>query len=148
MTKNETLYRQLLGVFPDLVSWAKEAWNNDDVEFAVKFKSGGMMDLNLDLLNWEESSMRIALSHYYKHESGDMIPDPDMEVEVNTADEAARALSFQNIYLYQNVDEPGINADKLQRDLDSFLGDWLNNIRAMEYELEPEQNQEIEPEMK
>lgn len=40
------------------------------------------MDLNCDVLEVGQDYRRIALSHYWKHDSGDMIPDPDMEIAV------------------------------------------------------------------
>ena len=45
---------------------------------AKKSQVSGFMDLNLDRLSRDGSVTVIALSHYYKHPSGDMIPDPDM----------------------------------------------------------------------
>ncbi len=44
----------------------------------AKSKVSGYMDLNLDLLEQTSDKSIIALSHYYKHPSGDMIADPDM----------------------------------------------------------------------
>lgn len=147
MTTKEKNYEKLIGIFPDLENWSRDTWTNEG-EFAVKFSSGGgaMMDLNLDLLNWEESSMRIALSHYYRHSSGDMIPDPDMEVEVNLAEKTASALTYQDMFGYQSVEHDEVNSEMLGMQLDSFLGDWLNNIQAMDYELvqEPEMNHEMD----
>ncbi len=58
------------------------------------------MDLNLDLLEQTSDNTIIALSHYYKHPSGDMIADPDMTIRVNLPDKTAEALTYQDIYRY------------------------------------------------
>jgi len=41
------------------------------------------LDLNLDILQRQPDRILIALSHYWKHGSGDMIADPDMEIAVH-----------------------------------------------------------------
>ena len=61
------------------------------------------MDFNLDILQRKGDVLRIAISHYYKHPSGDMIADPDMEVRVNRKTETAEALTYQDTYGYQEV---------------------------------------------
>ncbi len=63
----------------------------------AKSSVSGYMDLNLDLLEQTSDNTIIALSHYYKHPSGDMIPDPDMTIRVNLSDQTAEALTYQDI---------------------------------------------------
>ena len=61
------------------------------------------MNFNLDILQRKGDALRIAISHYYKHPSGDIIPDPDMEILVNRKTETAEALTCQDTYGYQEV---------------------------------------------
>lgn len=95
-----------------------------------KLKSAGFMDLNIDVLERDENFLTIALSHYYLHDSGDLIPDPDMEVRISLTDETAFATSFQDLYNYTSIYEANqvINVKKAS-DLNSFLLYWLNNIK-------------------
>jgi hypothetical protein len=98
----------------------------------MKFKSPGLMDLNVDnLLN-----NRIAIAHN-GIQNGDVMADPDVEVEINAEKQEAEALSFQNDYLgiYQTVYEDEKCNNKLKRDIAVFLDDWLSNIINCEYEL-------------
>lgn len=96
----------------------------------AKFVSDyGLMDLSVDKL----ADNIIALSHYYTS-NGDLVPDPDMEVEIDFKNKKARALSFQNAYMYQEA----IN-EKIQQELNDFLIQWLSNIKASNYQLQEEE---------
>ncbi len=113
------IFHKLLDVVPDLLT----------IEEGGKSKVEGYMDLGLDILFRSPEKLVIALSHYYKHPSGDMIADPDMEVAVFPDLEYAEALTYQDSYGYQSVlqGEGTVNA-KLQQYLNSFLSNWLNNL--------------------
>jgi uncharacterized protein YqiB (DUF1249 family) len=82
------------------------------------------------VLSRSDSKIVIALSHYYKHPSGDMIADPDMEIAVYPKRQLAEALSYQDAYIYRVVYSP----DRMQvdvrskKDLNDFLNTWLNNL--------------------
>lgn len=68
------------------------------------------MDLNLDVLYKEGDALVVALSHYYKHPSGDMCADLDMQIRLFPELKMAEALTFQQAIppLYQEVyPEPG-----------------------------------------
>lgn len=86
------------------------------------------MDLGFDLLSKEDDSVTFALSHYYKHHSGDMIPDPDMVIHVNTKDKAVDPISYQDIYLYQNVYMENQRNIELEVELRVFLNIWVINL--------------------
>ena len=88
----------------------------------------GYMDLNLDVLSREQDKLVIALSHYYKHPSGDMIPDPDMTMEVHLVNETVEALTYQDIYFYNDVYANGSKDMKTSVDLNRFLSTWLTNL--------------------
>jgi hypothetical protein len=86
----------------------------------MKFKSSGLMDLNVDnLLN-----DMIALAHN-GIQNGDVMADPDVQVHIYPETKSAEALSFQNDYLgiYQTVYEDEKCNAKLKKDLNIFLDD-------------------------
>lgn len=98
----------------------------------MKFKSDGLMDLNVDKL----SASIIALAHN-GIQNGDVMADPDVEVKINNEKEECEALSFQNDYMgiYQEVYDEGKCDTKLKKELNIFLDDWLSNIIDSGYEL-------------
>ena len=113
------IFHKLLDVIPDLRT----------IEEAGRSKSEGYMDLGLDVLYRSPERLVIALSHYYRHPSGDMIPDPDMEIEVFLHRERAQALTYQDAFGYQSVDNIEGQRDKAhQRELNRFLSQWLTNL--------------------
>jgi uncharacterized protein YqiB (DUF1249 family) len=106
----------------------------------LKFKSDGLMDLNVDRL----APDRIALAHN-GIQNGDVMSDPDVEVRIYPDQKAAEALTFQNDYLgiYQQVyPEPGKFYPKLKKDLNVFLDDWLCNMIEAKYELAEKESEE------
>jgi hypothetical protein len=98
----------------------------------MKFKSSGLMDLNVDKL----SASIIALAHN-GIQNGDVMADPDVEVKINNEKEECEALSFQNDYMgiYQEVYDGEKCNTKLKKELNIFLDDWLSNIINSGYEL-------------
>ena len=55
----------------------------------------------------------LALSHYYKHPSDDLNPDPDMTLQVLRDAQTAEAFTYQDIY----------HDDVVYPDSDSFEGE-------------------------
>ena len=118
---HQAIYSKLLKVCPDLHT----------IESHRKSVVGGaIMDLSLDVLSHSDSKIVIALSHYYKHPSGDMIADPDMEVAVYPKQQIAEALSYQDSYIYRTVySQDRMQVDtKAKQDLNNFLYIWLTNL--------------------
>jgi uncharacterized protein YqiB (DUF1249 family) len=85
-----------------------------------------MMDLNLDILSKKKPFIRIALSHYYK-QGGDMIADPDMEIILNTEQQTANAMTYQDTYTYQSAEGDNGIDQKLVEQLNEFLDMWMQN---------------------
>ena len=99
----------------------------------LKLKSGGFMDLNFDNLGGN----RIALSHYYRHPSGDMIADPDIEIKIHPELKAIEALTYQDTYRYDEVyPQPGMVNPRIKRSLNTFLGQWLRNLKMQGFKNE------------
>ena len=102
--------------------------------------AAGFMDLHFDNLGKDKTGAhQIALAHYFE-QNGDLVPDPDMQVRVNTEMKTAEALTFQNMYVYQQVyeEEQGkhyVNI-KLKKDLNAFLDNWLSNAIAQGHRID------------
>ena len=116
----ETIYKKLYRLIPQL----------DRIKTASKAKTSSFMDLNLDILDDTKDYKIIALSHYYKHPSGDMIPDPDMTIRIHKANKTAEALTYQDLYRYDQVyaEQEQLVNKKLKRQLNQFLDSWLSNL--------------------
>lgn len=91
----------------------------------LKLRSSGYMDLSIERLGANEMSF----THYYK-QSGDLVSDPDIQVEIDFEKHSAKAITYQDAYCFQTVylSEDRIN-QKLQKDLNSFLYDWLKRLK-------------------
>ena len=127
MNTQKEIYKRLVRVIPNLYS----------IKESGKSEASGFMDFHLDILQRKGDVLRIAISHYYKHPSGDMIADPDMEVMVNRKTETAEALTYQDTYGYQEVySEDGFCNQSLQRSLNEFLMMWLNNLYEQGHKIE------------
>ena len=125
------IYRKLYQVIPNL----------DEIEEAAKLKAKGFMDLNVDILRKGESKGQvyfiIALSHYYRHESGDMIADPDMEIRVYPESKMAEALTYQDAFGYRVVyPKAGYVDVEAKAELNEFLSYWLDNLMAQGHKIE------------
>ena len=115
------IFHRLLEVVPDLMTLSAGNYARSEVS--------GFMNLNLDVLAKSPNKVVIALSHLYKHPSGDMIPDPDMQISVFLSDEYAEAQTFQDLYGFRTVETNVNQVDKqVQRELNSFLLTWLGNL--------------------
>ncbi len=124
-TPYEQIYEKIYKLIPKLdIMEAGEA---------VKLKSEGFMDLNVDKLYHDDTKnvTIIALSHYYKHPSGDMIADPDMEIKIHHNSKMAEALTYQDSFGYSQVyPKEGFVNPKAKTELNQFLNTWLNNLKA------------------
>ena len=119
MNTQKEIYKRLIRVIPNLY-YIKESG---------KSEAPGFMDFYLDILQRNGDVLRIAISHYYKHPSSDMIADPDMEILVNRKTEIAEALTYQDCYKYQEAyAEDGSCNQSLQYSLNEFLLMWLSNL--------------------
>lgn len=115
------MHHKLMRLIPELPQIAESA----------KLVAEGYMDLNLDILRRTERYTDVALSHYYRHPSGDMIPDPDMEVRVWNYG-AVEALTIQDmagyVRVYDDIDGRTVVYPVAKKSLNSFLNTWLGNL--------------------
>lgn len=102
---------------------------------ALKLKSNGFMDLNLDMLFEEDDKYTIAMAHNYI-QNGDVMADPDMEIRIIPSMKMAEALSFRqdggipiNQHVYEEVDGKTMVYPMIKKELNTFLSGWLLNIK-------------------
>lgn len=128
------IYQRLLDVIPDLLT----------IEENGKSEVEGLMPLNLDVIQRTPEKLVIALSHYYRHESGDMIADPDMEIAIYVDRGMAEALTYQDAYIFNSVYSPEkSHVDILaKRALNNFLHTWLGNLIAQGHSIKPKASSE------
>jgi len=93
------------------------------VGLSLHLKSPGYMDLVIERL----SRLRISITHYGK-QNGDLMSDPDMEVELAPDRSWVRALSFQNDYagVFHSIEQTP--HPKLEQEITEFLAMWLKNL--------------------
>ena len=117
------IFHRLLDVVPDLMTLSAGNYGRSEVS--------GFMNLSLDVLAKSHNKVFIALSHLYKHPSGDIISDPDVQITVYLSDEYAEAQTFQDFYRFRAVETMIGQVDqRTQRELNSFLLTWLGNLIA------------------
>ncbi|SDO17382.1 hypothetical protein SAMN04487897_10999 [Paenibacillus sp. yr247] len=97
----------------------------------TKLVSKPYMDLSIEVIGPNV----ISLTHYYEL-NGDLVPDPDMEVIIHLEEETAEALSYQDTYVYRRVDDDGKVDERAKRELNYFLGVWLNNLKEQGFTYE------------
>ena len=108
----------------DIVEWASRSGRT------MKFEAHGMMDLHLECLY----KNRISLTHYFEM-NGDLVPDPDMEIELDPATKTAKAQHFQNQMGYWEVYPDGVVDIRQFRSQNEFLATWLSNTRGGAFKL-------------
>jgi len=125
-------FKLLLKIYPDLETID---------EYRRMENGGGLMPLSLDVLRKNGQKTIIALSHYFKSPCGDMIPDPDMEIEINWEHKLVFVLAYQDSFGYQPVytySPSGARTGvfpRRQKECNKFLTRWLRNISQSGYEI-------------
>ena len=123
------IFHRLLDVVPDLMTLSAGNYGRSEVS--------GFMNLNLDVLAKGSNKVVIALSHLYKHPSGDMIPDPDMQVTVFLTEEYAEAQTYQDFFGFRATETNAGQVDqRAHRELNAFLWTWLGNLIQQGHRIE------------
>jgi len=110
---------------------------NRRFEDHVKLKSGGFMDLTVELLSEKEPFYKLSMTHYGE-QNGDLMADPDMEIMVDTEKKQVCPLTFRNDYVGVNqrvYDYEGNKNTALHIDLLEFLKQWTENIIMQGFKL-------------
>lgn len=134
MTVHETIFKRMIAI--GIIDGEGKPRFNE----ALKLKSGGYMDLNLDRLYDEDGNYTIAMAHNYI-QNGDVMADPDMEIKIIPSIKMAEALSFRqdggipiNQHVYDEIDGHKMVYPRIKKELNSFLSGWLLNIKKQGFE--------------
>ena len=75
----------------------------DSSQYLKINNSKAFMPFNIDYLYYDDihKCERFAFSHYYKHPSGDMIADPDMEILYDPETKDLFGITYQDTFGYQ-----------------------------------------------
>lgn len=134
----ETIYKKIDRLIPLGVKELQEG------EGFIKLKSEGYMDLNVDCLKHKQHPkvatqgkhcFIIAMAHNYI-QNGDVMADPDMEIAIYPEIKMAEALTYQQdgLGIYNAVyPEPGLINIRLKKELNSFLNQWLDNLKKQKF---------------
>ena len=100
--------------------------------------ASGIMAVGVDRLSDNDYGTIWAISHYWKHPTGDMMADPDMMFLV--APDGIYPLTFQqDPGIYQEAvvwaEDGSISGcrRRLQRELKDFANGWMQNIEAQQF---------------
>ncbi len=99
----------------------------DSNDYYFKLKASGYMDLSVDILSKSDETITIALSHYFE-QNGDLIPDPDITMEVDFKEQTVLPLAYQDSFGYRSAVVDDKPVEKAVKDLLSFLNTWLSNL--------------------
>lgn len=101
-------------------------------DFHATLKARGFMDLSIEVLR----PGVIAMAHNYI-QNGDVMADPDMEIQINYLNKSAQAKTFQQdgLGVYQSAWNDA--NPSLELELNSFLYTWLGNIQDQRFEADP-----------
>ena len=132
-----TLYNRLYNKLDAILNLEELLKHN--IEYNIKLKSEGYMDLSVEILEKTPEYVRISLTHYGE-QNGDLMADPDMEVKIYPKQQLAESLTFQNDYLgvYQVVypESNKVNLT-LKKELNQFLSQWLSNLKSQGFKKIP-----------
>jgi hypothetical protein len=100
--------------------------------FHTTLKAQGFMDLSIEIIR----PGVIAMAHNYI-QNGDVMADPDMEIEINYLNKSAQAKTFQQdgLGIYQSTWD-NVNLS-LESKLNNFLYFWLGNIQDQGFKADP-----------
>jgi len=132
------IYERIYKALDELLPGGIEGFCSNPEGYA-KLTSDPYMDLNIDVITWKEDgkkgTYRISMAHNFV-QNGDLMADPDMEIRIIPELRMAEAVTYQldslGIYqeVYPIVDGKQMINPKLKKQLNSFLEQWLRNIKS------------------
>lgn len=99
----------------------------------MKFEANGFMTLVFEKIGENE----ISIAHYYESQ-GDLVQDPEMTLQVDKERRMVFALTYYQPALGINqrvYPQKGYVIPSLRKQLNSFLNQWLRNIKNQGYEV-------------
>ena len=99
----------------------------------LKLTAEPFMPLSVDVIDKQETKVIIAMAHNFEM-NGDIVPDPDMEIEIDLEKKTAEPLTFQNSLIYSRAWNYGENGEKtglnigIRQSLRIFFDLWTKNL--------------------
>lgn len=96
--------------------------------YYMKYSAPNFDDLNIEIIG----ENRIAISHYYEL-NGDMMADPDIECIFDNENKILIPVTYQqdNMQVFYDINEH----PELSDSLNSFVNEWLTNIKINRYKI-------------
>jgi len=117
-----------MDIYRELYRKMEEAGILDVIEEEwIKLEAPEMMDLNVESFPEGKNLYKVSIAHFYE-ENGDLVPDPEVVLLVNTDEKTAVPIFIQNNIVYQRATDP-----LLRMELAVFTRQWLDNIINMKY---------------
>jgi uncharacterized protein YqiB (DUF1249 family) len=113
-------YQKILKIIPGVF----------ELEEFVKLSATGAKDLNVHIMHRQHSRLVIALSHYHKDRSGDLVPELDFTIAMYSTTQTAEVLMYEDCFGYRRVySEDGLSVSpSTKKELNSFLDKWLSKL--------------------
>ncbi|MCL2253083.1 MAG: SNF2-related protein [Lachnospiraceae bacterium] len=113
-------YQLFAGLFPKII---------DGTYRYLHLESEGCEPLSVERLDGNRNYLLISIMHTFV-QNGDLMRDPDMVIEINLDEQTVNSKSYElsSIGSYKDVNAGDTPNLKLQRELNSFLTTWLENI--------------------
>lgn len=101
-----------------------------------RFTAGGFMPLSVERLYYEQNGFPVYSICHYGIQNGDLMRDPEITFAVDVDGAAVYPCTYENSYAgaYDCVYTDDGVRKSLQRDLDTFLSDWLKNLTAQGFD--------------
>lgn len=116
----------------------------------LRLKSPGFMDLIVEVLQRRGDILWVSMAHYFEV-NGDLVPDPDCELEIDLGRKTLRPLAIQTSFgPYTKAVTEDAQGNKVVhhvrlRDLSDYLKMWLSNLEAQNFAYRPEPGDESSP---
>lgn len=133
MTNRTDLYNLLTKIIP------AETLRTENY---LRLSSPGFMDLVAEVLSRRGDVLRVSLAHYFQ-QNGDLVADPDCEIEINLASRNIRPLVIQMAFgpyvRAVDHDQDGMEVvhSRRSREIREFLVLWLRNLHDQEFAYRP-----------
>jgi uncharacterized protein YqiB (DUF1249 family) len=124
LNRYERNYRRIVELVPDVVT--------APVETLWRLSSGPFMDLVVEVIGRSDTKVLVSMSHSFV-QNGDLMMDPEMEVELSLRSRTANAHSFLQSstgYRCLSYPRPGFVDPRALRENNAFLDSWLGNLKA------------------
>jgi uncharacterized protein YqiB (DUF1249 family) len=129
LERTKRIYQKLMRIAPGFAGINK----------CARSVAVGYMTLQCEVLEAGREFRRVALGHYWAPPSGDVIPDPDIEIAVFLDWELAEAMTYRDAFRYEEAypvmgEPPDF---EVHGHINSLLETWLDALAEQGHVLTP-----------